>query len=306
MLTLPRPVVDFFLRHRKLGALALRCVPDVKYRINIDPIGEFEIRLRRNRSFWIRSPLAAEAVMLGYLKSIIRPGDVVYDIGANLGLYTRFAGWFGAGEVYAFEPMSENIEILQRNVAAAGRDRPKTQVLALAAGDSDGEELLQVDDVMSATACLDRVRGGDASYGRQAYGLGPLTEKVRVARLDTLIESGTLPVPAVIKIDVEGAEGLVLEGATRLLEKHRPRLAIELHGAEIGQRVLSMLDGHGYHCFAHVQEDGQLRYRRVRHDEPGKLAAYDHIVAAADAGVVETPIAPFRLDSVASEAHGRA
>ena len=53
-------------------------------------IGLFRIRARRNRSFWLRDPLAQERFPLAALRALVRPGDVVYDVGANIGLYTRF------------------------------------------------------------------------------------------------------------------------------------------------------------------------------------------------------------------------
>jgi FkbM family methyltransferase len=289
MLTLPAGVVRFFVKNRKLGLLALRLVPDMRRRIEIDHIGPFEIRLRRHRSFWIRSPIAAEAVMLGYLKHLTRPGDVAYDIGANVGLYARFLASFGAGQVIAFEPMRDNVELLQANVALAGADASKLRVECLAVGDKDGEELLQVDDVMSATASLDRLTDGDPSYGRKTYGLPPLTERVRIARLDTLIAQG-LPPPQVMKIDVEGAEIWVLEGASKTLTEHRPGLAIELHGLDKAEGVLDLLDRHGYQAFAYVLEGKRAVYRRILPGESAVLGPYGHIVAHVDPSRVQAPI----------------
>jgi FkbM family methyltransferase len=290
---LPQWLVGFFLRHRKLGRVALGMVPDVRRRISIDPIGPFEIRLRRHRSYWIRSPLAQEALMLGSLKRLIQPGDTVYDVGANVGLYTRFISRFGAGKTLAFEPMSENIALLKRNVALAQGDSDKIQVLAFAVGDTDGSELLQIDNVMSGTASLDRVLGGQASFGRKLYGYGPLTERVRVAKLDSLVFEENLPPPRVMKIDIEGAEMLALRGADRVLREHRPDLAIELHGPEMVKEVLAHLDGLGYACFAYVKDGGKYVYRRVHPQEANNLMGYDHIVASTRPEKLEAPISPF-------------
>jgi FkbM family methyltransferase len=292
VLTLPNGVVSFFTKHRSLGVMALKCVPDIRRRIDVDHIGPFVIRLRRNRSFWIRSPLATEGLMLGYLKRLIQPGDVVFDIGANVGLYTRFIAHFGAGQVFAFEPMSENVDLLRKNVALARSGR--FEVMQMALSDKDGDELLQVDDVMSGTASLDRVRGGEASFGRKIYGLSPLTERVRVARLDTLVASGKLPPPQVMKIDVEGAEELVLEGASQVILEHRPALAIELHGSELAAAVITRLDRVGYCVFGYVREGKKVRYTRLKPEDAGLLGSYDHIVADTRPERIETPIEPFQ------------
>jgi FkbM family methyltransferase len=290
---LPTGVVSFLQRHRKLGGLALRCVPDIRHRITIEHIGPFDIRLRRNRSLWIRSPLVIEGLMLGYLKRLVRPGDVVYDIGANVGLYTRFAIEFGAARTIAFEPMADNIELLRRNAALARDGAAKIEVLELAVGDSDGEELLQVDDVMSATASLDRVRGGAPSEGHQLYGIAPKTQRVKVAKLDTLVFEQKLAPPRVMKIDIEGAELLALRGASRVLREHRPSLAIEIHSADIGRDVLALLGEHGYSVFAYVKEGkGNPSYRSVPTDQPSLLQPYDHIVASTDPEQLKDAIRP--------------
>ena len=293
-MAVPTSFVNFFVRHRKLGGLALRCIPDIERRIEIDHIGPFKIRLRRNRSYWLRHPLAMETRMLGFLKRLVRPGVVFYDIGANLGMHSRFAARFGAGQVFAFEPMSENIVLLRQNVALAGENAGKIRIMQMSAGDQDGEEALQVDDVMSGTAVLDKVNPGEASLGRKLYGFPPVTERVRVARLDTLIASGALPPADVIKIDVEGAEDLVLEGAPKLLAEQKPDLAIELHSQEKARKVLSLLDKNGYVSFAYVLEDGVMKYRRVRAGEETVLTQNDHIIASADITRLEAAVEPFR------------
>jgi FkbM family methyltransferase len=268
-------------------------VPDVRRRISIDPIGPFEIRLRRHRSYWIRSPLSQERLMLGYLKRLIQPGDTVYDVGANVGLYTRFMSRFGAGKTVAFEPMSENIALLKRNVSLAKGDADKIQIMAFAVGDTDGSELLQIDNVMSGTASLDRVLGGQASFGRKFYGYGPLTERVRVAKLDSLVFGENLPPPRVMKIDIEGAEMLALRGAERVLREHHPDLAIELHGENMVKEVLAHLDQHGYACFAYVKEGKKHVYRRVYPHEASAMMGYDHLVASTHPEKLEAPISPY-------------
>jgi len=294
-MAVPVSFVNFFVRHRKLGGIALRCIPDIERRIEIDHIGPFKIRLRRNRSYWLRHPLAMETRMLGYLKRLIRPGVVFYDIGANLGMHSRFAARFGAGKVFAFEPMTENLELLRQNVALAGQAADTIRIMQMAAGDQDGEEALQIDNVMSGTARLDKVDSGEASLGRKLYGLPPLTERVRVARLDTLVESGNVPPPNVIKIDVEGAEDLVLEGAPKVLANHKPDFAIELHSHEKARKVLALLDKNGYAAFAYVHDGGgPMKYVRVRPGDEAILTENDHIIASTDASRLEAAVEPFR------------
>jgi hypothetical protein len=117
--------------------------------------------------------------------------------------------------------------------------------------------------VSSASGALNVVTGGDASQGRKQYGLPPKTESVVVARLDTLVGNGSIPVPHVIKIDVEGAELRLLKGAVKTLQRHSPHLVIENHGAETARGVVRFLLDAGYHVFGYLAEGDSRIYREV-------------------------------------------
>ena len=279
-----------------LGRLALRCLPDITRTIQVRSIGPLRIRLRRNRSFWLRDPIEFEGRMFGIFQRLVRPGDVCYDVGANMGLYVRaFAGPFKAGTVVAFEPMRENLELLRQNIALAD-DPAKIRLIEAALSDRDGEELLQVDDVMTSSAALDRVTGGRPSTGREQYGLPALTETVKVARLDTIVEQEHLPPPHLIKIDIEGGELLMLRGAIETLRRHRPILVMEMHDLELTRQVLQLLDENGYHVFAEIPDGGQQVHRQVHaSDVDGRTNPYDihHILAATDPSLIRDPIPPF-------------
>ena len=281
-----------------LGRAALNVIPDVPRTIEIAPIGRFRIRLRRNRSFWLRDPLTHEQFMLGALRRLVRPGDTVFDIGANIGLYVRFLKTcFGADRVVAFEPMKENAVDLAANVELLGAARDGVQILRLALSDHDGSELLQVDEIMSATAVLSSVSKGAPSEGHRAYGLPPRTELVETASLDTLIQGGKVPWPDVMKIDVEGAAGSVLGGGIESLRSRRPRLAVELHGPVEARSVVSLLHGLDYFCYGYMSDpSAAARYRRVIPQDTLTMASmYDlhFVVASTTEADVAAPIEDF-------------
>ena len=287
-----------WLRHQPtLGRWALKCVPDVRVKILIEPIGGFNIRLRRNRSFWLRHPLTHELFPLGALQRLVKPDSVVYDVGANIGLYARFMlQQFGARCVVCFEPMTENRAMLEDNIRAGDCAR-QVQIMPWALCDKEGEEDLQVDDMMSGSATLDRVTGGNAANGRKQYGMEALTEKVSVARLDQLVASHHLPPPNVIKVDIEGAEGLMLEGARETLRQHQPDLLIELHGASVAGSVFSTLTSLGYSCFGELNVDGRHQYTRVTQRMIDGLTDYydlHFIVASTNPAKLEQPIEAYR------------
>ena len=227
--------------------MALRCIPNRIKRIRIPGIGPFDIHLKKNRSFWLRDPLMLEAFPMNFLKHLINPGDVVFDIGSNIGLYMRFElECFNAGKVVAFEPMADNFKLLKRNIQLSSNPE-SVMSLPFAIADFDGKADFQVDDVQTATASLDIVTNGQASLGRRQLGLEPLIQKVQCHKLDTLISQDKIPAPDVIKIDVEGAELLVLKGAVDSIKKYKPDFMIELHGKEVARDVCLFLIDLGYH-----------------------------------------------------------
>lgn len=293
------PVVKLagWLRTRPtLGRWSLYCIPDIRRRIRISEIGPLVIRLRRNRSFWLRHPLTHEGFMFGALRRLTRPGDVAYDVGANIGMYARF--WtrvFGAGRVVAFEPMTENRAMLIENLRLGGiQDR--VDVLPFALGDADGEEALQLDRLSTGTATLDRITQGRPSEIHEQYGVSARTETVHVARLDSLLAQGRIPPPSIIKIDIEGAEALCLRGGERTLIDHRPRLAIELHGLPVARETLSILDRLGYFVYGYTFQDQRRSYRRITPSVADELEQkYDlhHIVASCVESEVREPIEPY-------------
>ena len=147
-----------------------------------------------------------------------RVGDCVWDVGANVGAYTAefLARVDGGGRVVAVEPVPSNAV----RVAALADDPPLTVVQAALARD-DGSMALDVSGP-----------SGETSKLRDAP--GAIT--VRVARGDTLLREG-IPAPHVVKIDVEGFEGDVLDGMPSALASARA-VVVEIHFAVLLDRGL--------------------------------------------------------------------
>ncbi|WP_162991430.1 FkbM family methyltransferase [Halostella salina] len=132
--------------------------------------------------------------------------DVVYDIGANTGLYTLFAAKeCSEGEVIAFEPYSPNLELLKHDIDQ--NQLQNIEVLGVALSDSDGSiEFSQPD--------TDDVGYGSSSIVTNA---SEGTTEVTTITGDQLIDDGEIPPPNVVKIDVEGSEPLVIDGLEKAL-----------------------------------------------------------------------------------------
>jgi FkbM family methyltransferase len=171
-------------------------------------------------------------------------------------------------------------------------------VVPSAVGDDDGSCDFQVDTLTSNSGTLDAVTHGKPSQSHDQYGLPPATIQVKVCRLDTLVASGELPAPNVIKLDVEGAEAMALQGARNVLKTYSPYLDIELHGAQAARDVLEVLWSVGYHCFGYLYANGTRSYREILPaDIPSITEMYSlhFLVASARADDLVQPIADFSL-----------
>lgn len=141
-------------------------------------------------------------------------GDVMVDCGANVGMYTIWAAATRGARVYAFEPEAQNYALLNKNIML---NNLSERVIAYCMGllDVTGLSVLNMNDM--------RVGGSCHSVGEEVdFRLQKLNTLFRqgcfAIRLDELIEQGSIPVPAHIKIDVDGLEHKVIAGARKTLQ----------------------------------------------------------------------------------------
>lgn len=161
----------------------------------------------------------------------IPEGAVVYDIGANVGYFSLLAGALSGptGHVYAFEPLPRNVAFLRRHVTL-NRMEARITVLEAAVSKQAGEAAF---DLGASTAMGHLADSGEIV--------------VRVVCLDDLLESGELRPPDYMKVDVEGAEYAVLQGARKLLEIYRPVLFLDTHSREAHVPTVALLQSLDYH-----------------------------------------------------------
>lgn len=229
-------------------------IPDRAVTRDLERMGPFRFRLRRHRWMLGNHPFGGEhELTMQCFRRLVRPNDVFYDIGANVGYYVRLIMQeLPVSQLVAFEPMQENLDLLRANVTL-GRFDDRVTVCAEALSDRDGQEMLQIDDLTGGSAALSSVTSGDASRPRRELGLESKTEQVVVARLDTLVKARSLPLPDVMKIDVEGAEASVIEGARQILLAKKPRMSIALHGPKPAFDTLTLLQSLGATALGEVQ-----------------------------------------------------
>jgi FkbM family methyltransferase len=164
----------------------------------------------------------SEPVLQQALVDLLRPGNVFYDLGANVGFFTLLAARLvgPSGAVIAFEPDPRNADTLRANVAANGFEN--VTVVQEGVTERSGT----VDFVLAASTA-----SHFATAGQPAAGSTP----VRVTSLDDFLGGGAPP-PTVVKLDIEGEEVRALRGAGAMLETHRPTIICEVHHTEDGVR----------------------------------------------------------------------
>jgi FkbM family methyltransferase len=193
-----------------------------------------------------------EPSLLSYTRRFVRPGMVVWDIGANMGAFTFPAAHaVGAGKVVAIEPDPFN-QLLLHRTQAANPDLPVT-IIPAALSDQVGLADLQIAVRGRAANSL---RGAD--HGSQMGGVRTAYPVVTVT-LDWLGEHQ--PAPDLIKCDAEGAEAWILRGGAKLLATKRPVLIMEVP-SENSEACTAILHDHHYRLFPAEQRIDQAKELR--------------------------------------------
>jgi FkbM family methyltransferase len=163
------------------------------------------------------------------LSEIVRPGDVVYDVGAHVGYFSIiFAKLVGAtGSVYAFEPMRENYDFILQHVAINKLSNVKATCAGIAAS--------------SGTACF-TTPDHTATYHRTNFG----SVQVPVYNLEEYVRDNRLPAPHLIKMDIEGEEIYVIPSILNFVIRHRTKLLISTHENGSAGVLGKLLSANGY------------------------------------------------------------
>lgn len=175
--------------------------------------------------------------LLGLAEEVVKPGAVVWDIGANVGLFT-FSSAHQAGHlgrVVAVEPDTYNVGLLRRSAAVQPSDSAPIDVIPAAVSDKPGVASFQI-------AVRNRSTNSLLGYGSTQMGGIRHTQTVPTLSLDVLAEH--FPLPQVLKIDIEGAEVLALQGARKVLAA-RPTIICEVFEDNTAD-VVEALEPHGY------------------------------------------------------------
>lgn len=161
---------------------------------------------------------------MGFVLHFLRPGDLFGDVGANIGSYTVIAAGVARSDVVAFEPDPGTAQALRRNVDANGLAN-RVSIIEAAVGAAEGEVNFTV-----GRDTTNQVASDEDEFAR----------KVRLVSLDSILIDRT---PTMLKLDVEGYEAQVFEGAKATLN-HPSLRAIETE--TVDARIVEQLSKAGF------------------------------------------------------------
>jgi FkbM family methyltransferase len=215
----------------KILRLPLSVIPrEAQVRILRGPLrGMKWIKGSGPNAYWLGT---YEVARVRAFANMVTQGAVVYDVGANAGIYSLLATLRAgpSGWVYAFEPLQRNLHYLRRHVVL--NNLQNCTVLAEAVCNEEGTRSFSaaaLDSSMARLASDGELRVPSTTLDRCIYG-----------------EKRFRP-PDVLKIDVEGAELEVLEGAHRALAEFHPSVFLEIHGTQLHADCRAFLTKLGYH-----------------------------------------------------------
>ncbi|HLA12088.1 MAG TPA: FkbM family methyltransferase [Pyrinomonadaceae bacterium] len=160
----------------------------------------------------------------------VQAGEVVFDIGANVGFYSLLASVRvgPTGAVYSFEPLPQNTKLLKKHLQI----NKIQNVTVLEVAVSSFETRSRFDDTSGPAS------GHFSKKGRL---------QVQCVSIDFLVSRGRVRPPNCMKIDVEGAEAQALSGAEAVLQAYQPKIFLSTHGPEARRDCTEILRGFGYH-----------------------------------------------------------
>jgi FkbM family methyltransferase len=254
--------------------------------------------------------------VMAAIKPHVKADSVCLDVGANIGLYSLgLSALVPQGKVYAFEPSPSTFAHLQSNLEVNGASN--VSAYNLAASDSTGTVLFHDFSYFSAGAFSSDVGSllSSESYGSQAYEAATVT-------LDEFVADQQLDRVDFVKVDVEGAELLVLAGAEKTLATYRPLVVLEfntfgftIHQSVLPQVALARIKETFPYVFVMDRVDGALARLDTPHEiyeflyDNGIHGPADNMVCSFDDLPVTrryshdwTMNAPYRVAAVPAEA----
>ena len=214
---------------------------------------KMDLNLQTEKAYWLGT---YETRVQALLREVIKPHSVVYDIGAHIGFFSLItANLTGSqGRVFAFEPSSENLQRLRRNIGLNKMTWIYPVPVAVCSQTGTGQF-----ECASNHSSMGRLQIPKQDYQKSCF--------APTITLDNFVFQHNYSPPDVIKVDIEGGEGRAMAGARKVLAKFKPVIICELHGHKSSQQAWGVLQRANYEIY-------DLRGRRLMN-----MPNYGHVMA---------------------------
>lgn len=215
-------------------------IPDLHLTLQLDADLKLVASLKQHLGLFRGGVLKREAGIARVLAQHVPQAGVIYDVGANIGLYTTLFAQNRMRRVVSFEPGATALRFLRRNVRI--NDLANVDIRQIVLSDHAGTCQFHIDEVTTATSHV-------SAPGE------PGTEHP-CSDLDSYVEINDLPPPDLVKLDVEGHEEAIIRGMTRIMARHRPQIYLE-GGVRDGNgdiRAVRQLESAGYRILDYRKE----------------------------------------------------
>ena len=225
-----------------------------EYSVKIDDSHSFRLKSYgssiENSIFWAGITGEWEAASMKLWIELAKDAEIIFDIGANTGIYSIVAKTIKpSARIYAFEPVERIFKKLEHNNQINNYD---IVCLNSAASNADGTTIIyDVADENPYSVTINRdFLPSDTEV---------IPTEIKILRLDSFIEQSKINKLDLIKLDVETHEAEVLEGLGAYLDKFRPTMLIEILNDEIGRKIEDLVSGKGYLYFNIDEDSGSVR-----------------------------------------------
>ncbi len=242
---------EIYLKHLEVKFLRRIGINPKKHYYNVNLYGLKNIRIKEAESNLNNDLLPlffAEYNLTKFFVKNLKENDIFYDIGANYGFYTHLALEF-CKEVHSFEPQPDEFENLSNNL----KDDKRVFLNNVALSNNDGiTKLLLAEE---SSSIISEIQTELSKEFKQKI-------EVKTITLDDYLKTHNKP--SILKIDVEGAENLVLEGGKEFFKNNSPVIAMEVWGDYFNngknknhKSAVKFLKDLGYKCYK-INDDGEL------------------------------------------------
>lgn len=211
------------------------------YKLFLDPKGEWQSQMLNG---------TYDSFLFDYIAKLDLKNKTIFDIGTHIGYHSLyFSKLVGEkGKVYAFEPNTFNIERIKINLKENEQVK-NIHLKEVALSDRIGtEDFLFSNDIENGTSSGGFLDSSDTIWQKGVYTneIGFKKIAVKAVTLDSLIDENKNNNPSLLKIDVEGAENLVLKGGISFINTFHPIILIEVHSMYNMFEVLNILNELSY------------------------------------------------------------